>query len=256
MGVRVKINGPIGWISLDRPAARNALDPATVAALRAALAESGASREVRCVVLAGEGEAFSVGGDIHVLRTQSVAETTALNRAVLGAAADLEALPVPSIAALHGFALGGGLELALGATLRVAEEGTRLGLPEARIGLIPGAGGVARLPRVIPHGVALKLMLTGDLIEADEALRLGLVDAVAPAGELTATVTRIAERIAANGPLAVRAIRAIVRAQESPAVDRAIAESERQLPGILGSYDAGEGTAAFAERRSPTFEDR
>jgi enoyl-CoA hydratase/carnithine racemase len=250
------IDGPIGHVQLARPAERNALDRPTLAELRAAIITVAAADNVRCLVLTGQGESFSAGGDLPAIQAQTVEETIALNEQMIAAAADLDALTVPTIAALHGHALGGGLELALACTLRVAEVGTRLGFPEVRIGLIPAGGGIARLPRVVARGVATRMLLTGDSIGADEALRVGLVDAVAQPSALDATVAELARRIAANGPLAVRAIREILSAGDAAALGEPQANSETRLPAILASADFREGLASFAERRPATFHGR
>lgn len=253
MFIDLWIDGPIGHVQLARPAERNALDRPTLTELRAAIATVAAADGVRCLVLTGQGESFSAGGDLHAIQAQTVEETIALNEQMLAAAADLDALKIPTIAALHGHALGGGLELALACTLRVAETGTRLGLPEVRIGLIPAGGGIARLPHVVARGVATRMLLTGDTIGADEALRAGLVDAVARPGALDATVGELAGRIAANGPLAVRAILEILNAGGAAAHGAPQAGSETRLPAILASADFREGLASFAERRPATF---
>jgi enoyl-CoA hydratase len=197
---------------------------------------------VRCVVLSGAGESFCAGGDLRAVRTQTVTETMALNGELLDVADALDALGVPSVAALHGDVLGGGLELALGCTLRVAAPGTRLGFPEVRLGLIPAGGGTARLPRLVGRGAVLRLLLTGAIVSAEEALRIGLVDELG-SGHATARA------IAANGPLAVSTLLELLRDD----VGRAVAAGEAALPVVLASADAREGVRAFAERRAPAF---
>ncbi|MCW2990751.1 MAG: paaG [Solirubrobacterales bacterium] len=256
MLVRSWTQGQIAHVQLARPEARNALDRPTIAAIHAAVREQAAAPDVRCLVLSGEGESFCAGGDLHAVRAQTVDETVALNAELLALIDELDTLPLPSIAALHGHVLGGGLELSLGCTLRVAAADARLGLPEARIGLIPGSGGIARLPRLIPRGVALRLLLTGETVSGEEALALGLVQAVAAPGAALADAAALGERIAANGPLAVRAILEIVRAQDPGPVRDAIADGVQRLPGILASADLRAGVEAFGERRPPSFEGR
>ena len=256
MSVRSWTEGPIAHVQLARPAARNALDRPTIAELHAAVRDAAAGNGVRCLVLSGEGESFCAGGDLHAVRTQTVAETVALNDELLAVIDQLEGLAVPSVAALHGHVLGGGLELALGCTLRVADADARLGLPEPRIGLIPGSGGMARLPHLIPPGAALRLLLTGETIGGDEALALDLVQVCAPAGEALAEATALASRITENGPLAVRTILDVVRRHHSGAVQAAIADGVERLPAILASADLREGVEAFAERRTPDFRGR
>ncbi|WP_259314510.1 enoyl-CoA hydratase/isomerase family protein [Capillimicrobium parvum] len=245
--------GRVGHVEIARPERRNALEPETIRSLRAAVRALAHETEIRCLVLSGAGASFSAGGDIAALRRQSPSETLAHNRAVLEAAAELERLPIPSVAALHGHALGGGLELALGASLRIASDDARLGFPEVGLGLIPGGGGTSRLPHIAGRGGALLLLLTGEPVGAAEALRMGLVDQIVPAGELMPAAVRLAERIAANGPLAVRAIRDLVRAQDERLLAAAIADAERRLEDVLASDDLREGLAAFSERRAPAF---
>jgi enoyl-CoA hydratase len=246
----------VGHVRLACPERLNAIDMALARELLAAVRAAGADPAVRCLVLSGAGPAFSSGGDIGALAAQPAAETLALTDTVLAVADALERLPVPSVAALHGATLGGGLELALAATLRVAADDARLGLPEVRLGLIPGSGGVARLPRLIGRGPATRLLLTGDAVAAGEALELGLVDVVAPAAELLDAAVGLARRIARNGPLAVRAIMRILREQDAPALRRGLAGTAEALEEILASADAHEGLTAFVERRPPAFEGR
>ncbi|MFL5843554.1 MAG: enoyl-CoA hydratase/isomerase family protein [Solirubrobacteraceae bacterium] len=256
MLVRSWTEGAVAHVQLARPEARNALDRPTIAALHAAVRDAGAAESVRCLVLSGEGVSFCAGGDLHAVRAQTVEETVALNAELLAAIAELETLAVPSIAVLHGHVLGGGLELALGCTLRVADAEARLGLPEARIGLIPGSGGMARLPHLIGRGAALRLLLTGEMIGAAEALALDLVQVCAPAGTAPEAAAALAARIAENGPLAVRAILDVVREHAPAAVRDAIGDGVRRLPAILASADLREGVEAFAERRPPGFTGR
>lgn len=252
--VRTWITDTTGHVELDRPDALNALDRPLIAALHAAIEEVGHAPEVRCLVLSGAGTTFSAGGDVHAIRAQTPDETFAQNEELLAAIAALEALPVPSVAALHGNVLGGGLELALGCTLRVAEEGARLGLPEVRLGLIPGSGGVARLPALIGRSAALRLLVTGGTVDAQEALGLGLVHACAEPGRLDDAVAALAGRIAANSPRAVRAVLELVRAQSAEAVRDALDAATARLPEILAGEDLREGLDAFIARRAPRWD--
>jgi enoyl-CoA hydratase len=252
--VRSWIIGTTGHVELDRPAALNALDRPLIAALHAAIDEVGRAPAVRCLVLSGAGTTFSAGGDVHAIRAQSTEETFAQNEELLAAIAALEALPVPSIAALHGNVLGGGLELALGCTLRVVEDGARLGLPEVRLGLIPGSGGVARLPALIGRSAALRLLVTGSTVDAQEAVRLGLAHARADSGRLDDDVATLAGRIAQNSPRAVRAVLELVRDQSAAQVQDALAASSARLPEILAGEDLREGLDAFIERRPPRWD--
>jgi len=254
--VDVQIQDAVAVVRLLRPEARNALDRALLGALHTAIRGAAGARGVRCVVLAGAGDSFCAGGDLHVVREATVADTLALNGELLDLADALEALAVPSIAALHGDVLGGGLELALACTLRVVAPDARLGLPEVRLGLIPGGGGTARLPRLVGRGAALRLLLTGAVVGAEEALRIGLVDEVAAgpgAAGARDGAERMARAIAANGPLAVRTVRELLCGAAADDLAGAVAAAEAALPAVLRSGDAREGVRAFAERRTPTF---
>jgi enoyl-CoA hydratase/carnithine racemase len=246
----------VGHVRIDRPDRLNAIDLALARELLAAVGAAGRDGRQRCLVLSGAGPAFCVGGDIAALTGASVADVLELNDTVLAVTDALEHLPFPSIAALHGHTLGGGLELALGATLRVAADDARLGLPEVRLGIIPGSGGLARLPRLIGRGPAARLLLTGDSVDAARALALGLVDATVPAAELEAATAALAGRIARNGPLAVRAILDVLRGQDAPAAARGLRATAAALPEVLSSRDAREGLAAFGEGRRPDFDGR
>ncbi len=244
--VELEIDDAVARVRLARPEVRNAMDRPLLQALRRTLGDVAQLPDVRCVVLCGAGESFCAGGDLRAVQAQTVSETLALNGELLDVADALDRLPVPSIAALHGDALGGGLELALACTLRVAAPDARLGFPEVRLGLIPAGGGTARLPRTVGRGAALHLLLTGTVVSAEEALRIGLVDEVGWA-------ERSARAIAANGPLAVRTVLDLVRGPAEEDLARAIAAAEAALPSVLRSGDAREGVRAFAQRRAPSF---
>ncbi len=230
---------------------------AATAELAAAFAELAPRRDVRCVVLTGPGtgESFIVGADVDELRSQSHEQRIAFNHELLDLTQAARALPMPTIACLNGHTVGGGLELALACSIRVAEEGTRIGLPEARIGLIPGAGGAIRLPRLIGRGPALRMLLTGDLVSARRALELGLVDELAAPGEGPALAQRLAARIAANSPHAVRGIEAVVEDTAQMPEGEAVELVHDRLRALFSSDQFDEGVDAFRERRPATFED-
>ena len=252
--VRVSADGRIVTLTLNRPAARNALDRALVRELSEALAPLRARAEVRELVLTGAGDrAFCSGADLRERLTMTPAERTAHTDAIAAAADALADFPTPTVAAIRGFALAGGAELAVACDLRVASADAVFGFPEVAIGIFPGAGGVVRLPRLIGAGAARDLLFTGRRVEADEAYRLGLFDRLVGAAELVATADDIAARIAANAPLAVRALkRALVEGAGQPdAVAHRIAREHRQP--LDATADYAEGLAAFAERRAPRF---
>lgn len=252
--VRVERDGWLAIVTIDRPSRLNALDGPTIAALDAAFAALDGDAGVGAAILTGGGEkAFVAGADISVLAKQGVLDGAANARAGQAMMARIEACSKPVIAAINGFALGGGLELALACDLRFAAKTAKLGLPEVSLGIIPGYGGTQRLPRLIGQGPALQLILTGDPVTADEALRLGLVNGVAEPGELLGHCKAIARRIVSRGPQALAlAKQAVRRGAHLPLADALALEAD--LFGIISSTaEMKEGMAAFLEKRNPTW---
>jgi methylglutaconyl-CoA hydratase len=251
--------GAAVWLTLSRPGAANALSRALVRELGARLAAvpSTISSELRAVVLTGgSGRAFSAGADLKERLTMSRDDTRAFLDE-LGAVVDvLAALPVPTIAAINGAALGGGLELALACDVRLAAEAAELGLPEARLGIIPGAGGTQRLARVVGVARAKELILTGRRIDAATAREWGLVSRVMPAVELAAATERMVEEIAACGPLAVAEAMAAIDGGAALPLGEGLALERRRYEVVLASADRDEGLRAFAEKRPPVFQGR
>src|SRR5882672_9067678 len=199
--VRYESKDRIARLTINRPEKLNALDRLTVEELDHAVAAAGRDPEVGVLILTGAGEkAFVAGADINELASQSPVEGAAYARAGQAVLSRLETLGKPSIAAINGYALGGGLELALACTLRVAAETARLGQPETTLGIIPGYGGTQRLSRLVGRGRAFELILTGEPIDAQEAYRIGLVNRVAPAADLPAVAEALARTLLARGP--------------------------------------------------------
>jgi len=248
--------GGVAILTLDAPKTRNALSPELLRALRGSVRELAADAppDFRCLVLASSGRVFAAGADLRELRTRSVEKNLAYNQQIRDALDAIATLPVPTIAALAGHALGGGLELALACTLRVAAVDARLGFPEVKLGILPAAGGTQRLPGIVGAGVAWRMLLTGEAISAAQGLRWGLVDEVAPADEVLLRALELAETIAAAAPLAVRAVMRAVRTAAATTAAEGIAYAHDQLPELLDSADHREGLAAFAERRPAHFE--
>jgi enoyl-CoA hydratase len=247
----------IAFVTVNRPAKRNALDAATIAELDSAFTQLAADPAVRVVVLTGAGDkAFVAGADIEALAGLDAEGARALSERGQRVFDRIEWLGKPVIAAINGFALGGGCELALACHVRVAGEGARIGTPEVKLGLICGYGGTQRLPRLVGRGRALELLLTGEPVDADEALRIGLVNRVVPGPRLLDEAEVLARRMAANGPLALRATLEAVNG----GLDRPLAEgleAEATLfSEALGTEDAREGTRAFLEKRPARFAGR
>lgn len=243
-------------LTLRRPDALNALSTAVCRELTAALEAVGREPAARVLILTGEGRAFCAGADLK--ERAGAAEETIWqhNRAIFQVPLAIEALPVPSIAAINGLAVGGGCEIALGCDLRWAADTAELGCPEVTRGIIPAAGGTQRLGRLLGPARAMSLVLTGRRVSAAEAHRLGLVDAVVPAADLAAAAADTARAIAANAPLAVRAARQAIRYGLTHSFEDGL-KLEGELQRMLyASDDCREGIAAFNERRAPRWTGR
>ncbi|MGW1284995.1 crotonase/enoyl-CoA hydratase family protein [Streptomyces sp. NPDC001118] len=243
--VRTERIGSTLLITLDRPKARNAVNAAVAAGLSGALDELAADPGLRVGVLTGAGGTFSAGMDLKAaLRGESP------KVAGRGFGGLTEAEPAkPLIAAVEGWAMGGGFELALACDLIVAAEDARFGLPEVRRGLIAAGGGVIRLPKRIPHHLAMELLLTGEPVDGRRAGALGLANRVTAAGRAVAEALRLAERLAENAPLALAAVKRVVRAADGVPDADAFAFQRGQMETLMASSDVREGMTAFAERR-------
>jgi enoyl-CoA hydratase len=245
----------VATVTVNRPDKLNALNARVLLELDAAFAALAADPEVGGVLLTGAGEkAFVAGADIAELAEQSPfagRETARKGQAVLDR---IERLSKPVIAAVNGFALGGGCELAMACHLRVAAEHARLGTPEVKLGLMCGYGGTQRLPRLVGRGRALEILLTGEMVDAAEALRIGLVNRVVPKDRLLAESEALLRRMLANGPLSLRATLDAVAAGLEMPLAQAL-DHETALFGLLCSTeDMREGTRAFLEKRPPKFQ--
>lgn len=249
----VAVADRIATITVNRPDKLNALNDATIAELGAAIAEMRTRDDVGGVILTGAGRAFVAGADISELREQSPIE--AKRRARIGQEIfrAFETSPKPTIAAVNGFALGGGCELAMSCHVRIAAEGAKFGQPEVKLGIGPGYGGTQRLPRLVGRGRALELLLTGAMIDAAEAHHIGLVNRVVAPADLLPTATALLQTMLANAPLALAVcIEAVNYGMESSLEDGLILEANHF--GLLSaSQDMAEGTSAFLEKRPPTF---
>jgi enoyl-CoA hydratase len=244
----------IAVLTVSRPDKLNALNARTVEELDAAFAALGADAEVKGVILTGAGEkAFVAGADIGELARLAPAEARAAARKGQAVLARIERLPKPVVAAINGFALGGGCELALACHVRVASENARLGTPEVKLGLMCGYGGTQRLPRLVGRGRALELLLTGEMVDAQEALRIGLVNRVVPKERLLEEAEALLRKMLANAPVSLRyTLEAVAAGLEMPLEEAQ--NLEATLFGVLcSSEDREEGTKAFLEKRPARF---
>lgn len=250
--VQVETDGPVATIRLLRPKFGSA-DPRVPAALAAAAAQVGADDSVRAVVLYGSKRVFAVGADLRDMAERSPADADAHTRLLHAGFNAIAEIPKPVVAAVAGFALGGGLELALCADYRIAGEGARLGLPEIGLGLIPGTGGTQRLPRLIGPGPAKRMIFTGRPLAAAEALRAGLVDEVVPdAGVLTAALT-LAGRFAAGPTRALAAAKRAVDGGLGLPLGAALDLERQQFAGLFATEDYRRGVRAALGGREPDF---
>jgi len=247
----------IATVTLHRPRVHNALNIAMLAELDQAFATLAADPAVRVILLRGGGDkAFAAGADITELAAVDPANAEPFAARGQSIFRRIEQLSKPVIAVLNGHTLGGGCEMAMACTLRIAADNARLGQPEIRLGILPGYGGTQRLLRLVGRGAALKLMLTGTPIDAHEALRIGLVDEVVPAEHIDLRAMELARTIAAQPPLAIAAIlEAVDRGADLP-LDEAIAIETALFGRLCRTEDMREGTRAFLEKRAPHFTSR
>ncbi len=253
--ILLETKNSIGYVTINRPDKLNALNQAVMAELGEAFAALGDDKGVRAVILTGAGEkAFVAGADISELAQQDAVaakEFALRGQAVLNR---IENLGKPVIACVNGFALGGGCELAMACTMRLASENAKFGQPEVKLGIIPGYGGTQRLTRLVGKGRAMQLVLAGEMISAAEALRIGLVNEVVPQAELIARAEAICGKIIANAPLAVQyALEAVNHGAEMPLSEALFLEAT--LFGLCcATEDKNEGTRAFLEKRAAVFQ--
>lgn len=251
--VRLEHDGAVSTLTVDRPDKLNALSDEVLGGIRSATAEIAGRRETRCVVMTGEGKAFVAGADIGAMKAMSVEHAEAFSAAGHATFAALEGLAVPVIAAVNGFALGGGCELALACDFIYASAKARFGQPEVKLGVIPGFGGTQRLARRVGVAKARELVYTGAMIRADEALRIGLANAVFEPEELLAKARETATTIAAMGPLAVAAAKKVIADGEGLPLADANALEVKAFAGCFASADQTEGMAAFLDKRDADF---
>ena len=249
--------GGVAYVTLNRPKVLNALNTPTWADLRTAFEDARDDAAVRGVILTGAGDkAFIAGADISELAHATAIDAERASRLGQGVLDLVENLGKPVVAAINGFALGGGCETAMACTIRIAVETAKFGQPEVTLGLVPGGGGTQRLPRLVGKGRALQLILSGEMISAQEAYRIGLVNEIAPAADLITRAEAILKKVASNAPIAVKlALEAANRGMETSQSAGLLLEAS-YFGLCAATEDKKEGTSAFLEKRAPQFRGR
>jgi enoyl-CoA hydratase len=249
----LSVQDRIATLTVNRPDKLNALNAALIGELGTAIDELQSRDDVAGIILTGAGRAFVAGADISELANQNAVDGKRLARRGQEIFRRFELSAKPTLAAVNGFALGGGCELAMSCQLRIASEAAKFGQPEVKLGLIPGYGGTQRLPRLVGRGRALQLLLTGEMIDAQEAYRIGLVNRVVATEQLMPTATAIIQQMLTNAPLALAAcIDVMDRGLEMP-LDDALSLEATQFGVLISTSDTAEGTRAFLEKRAPRF---
>ena len=249
-------NGAIAYVTVNRPKVLNALNTPTWKDLRTAFEDARDDTAVRGVILTGAGKAFIAGADISELARVTAFEAEQSSRFGQRVLDLIEDLGKPVIAAVNGFALGGGCETAMACTIRIAVETAKFGQPEVKLGLVPGGGGTQRLPRLIGKGRALQLILSGEMISAQEAYRIGLVNEIVPAADLITRAEAILRKIASNAPIAVKfALEAANKGMDTSQGEGLLLEAS-YFGLCAATEDKKEGTTAFLEKRAPQFRGR
>lgn len=255
MAVRVNRTGRVSIITIDRPAARNSIDPEHNRLLAEAIEASEQDPKVLCTVLTGSGSSvFSAGADLKTLVSPAISEARSGGEppwVLAGVTEDLMSRTKPIVAAVNGAAIAGGMELALACDIRIGSEDSKFGLAETKWGIIPGAGGTHRLPTAVPMGVAMEMILTGDVIDAKLAYQWGLISRITRRDNLLESAVEVAEKISARGPIAVREARAAVYSHYDNS--DALKDERDRFYSVLGTDDALEGATAFSEKRNPIF---
>ena len=254
MAIDLAFHNHIAIITINHQDKLNALNGERLQSLSLRLEEASLNPDCRVIVLTGAGDrAFVAGADISAMASMTQAEASVFAELGHAVARSIEQAPQPVIAAINGFALGGGCELALACDIRIAAANAVFAQPEVALGIPPGWGGTQRLPRVIGPGMASDLILTGRRVDAAEALRIGLVNAVFPASELIAKALELAEQIAANSPLAVRTSKRLMAIVQGSGYEAGLAAEAAAFAAEFGSPDQIEGMTAFLEKRKPEF---
>lgn len=250
--IRYALNDGVATITFARPAALNALNAQTLRELSAAIDQVDAD-DARALILTGEGKAFVAGADISAMASMSTKDASRFAALGNNLFRRIEQSPIPVIAAVNGFALGGGCELAMACDFIYASDRAKFGQPEVGLGLIAGFGGTQRLPLKVGYGMAMELLLSGRIIAADEAARIGLVNRVMPTDELLDAANATAREIMSKGPVAVQVTKRLVQLAADVGLDAGLKEEIGAFGAIFATGDSKEGTAAFVEKRKPEF---
>jgi enoyl-CoA hydratase/carnithine racemase len=254
--LRMDCKDGIAILTLNRPKVFNAISEQMIQEMKATIEDLHRDSSVGVVIITGAGRAFQSGADIQELNRMSPLQILRWNQGIVENLDALERMRPPVIAAINGYALGGGLELALACTLRLAAASAKMGLPEVKIGILPGAGGTQRLPRLIGKGLAAEMILTGETIDAQEAYRIGLVNRVVPDDQLLSAAEELARKILLNAPLAVSLAKDAIEVGKNLPLDGAIQYAQKNCVTCFATEDMKEGTSAFIAKRQPQFKGR
>lgn len=248
------IDGAIATITIDRPKALNALDETTIDSIRAAVDHIEATPTIRALIFTGAGKAFVAGADISKMPSMSKDDAERFSIKGSELFRRIETLPIPVIAAVNGFALGGGCELVLSCDFAIASTYAKFGQPEVNLGIIAGFGGTQRLARKVPYGIAMELLMNAEMIGADEAHRIGLVNRVVEADALIDEAKSAAKKILKRGPIAVANTKRAIQRGLDMTIEEGLKEESRLFGESFASEDAKEGVNAFLEKRAPNFQ--
>jgi enoyl-CoA hydratase len=252
--IKIEKKNKIAYVTIDRPKVLNALNSATMGELQEVFTDLAADSDIRVVILTGGGEkSFVAGADINELAKNNPVEAKAYTHRGQAVLDLIENLGKPVIACINGFALGGGCEIAMACTMRLASENAKLGQPEVKLGIIPGYGGTQRLPRLVGTGLAMQILLTGEMISAQEAHRIGLVNEVVAADRLIARAEEIAAKIIANAPLAIQYCMEAVNQGLNMTLQEGLFLEATLFSVCCATEDKNEGTRAFLEKRAANF---
>jgi enoyl-CoA hydratase len=251
--IRLTTKEGIGYLSLNRPKVRNAFNQIMINEILDALRQIDGDYKIRILIITGEGSAFQAGADIAELKKMRPMALLRWNEGIVRINQGLEKLRQPVIAAINGPAIGGGLELAISCTFRIMAESAILGLPEVKLGIIPGTGGTQRLPRLIGKGRAAQMLFTGETIDAKEALEIGLVNKVVKDGETLKASEALALKINENAPIAVEMIKDAMEIGKDLPLEQAVQHSQKNCVICFSTQDMQEGMSAFLEKRKAKF---